>query len=89
MMWTPYQINIVLHYHCSSAPWPLPNAPIFKNTMNDLVAIGILEVVNADLNQYQATDRGRALIDMWCATPLPKQKWFDPRFSPGTTQDRT
>ncbi len=79
-IWTPYQINIVLHYHCSPAPWPLPHAPIFKDTMDDLVSKGLLEVVNADLHQYEATDRGRALIEMWCATPIPRPVFVDPRF---------
>ena len=85
-MWTPYQINIVLHYHCCVGPWPLHTAPIFKDTMNGLVAMGLLEEVRADLFQYQATDRGRALIEMWCATPIPEQKWFDPRFTTNHTE---
>ena len=81
MSWTPYQINIMLHYHCCVGPWPLHSAPIFKDTMNDLVSNGLLDVVSADMHQYQATDRGRALIEMWCATPIPEMRFVDPRFA--------
>lgn len=82
-MWTPYQINIVLHYHCCVGPWPLHTAPIFKETMRDLVALGILELVSLDLIQYQTTDRGKALVEFWCATAMPELRYFDPRFANG------
>jgi hypothetical protein len=92
-MWTPYQINIVLHYHCRVGPFDGWRAPIFPETADALVANGLLEPVDdgikpRELFCFKTTPRGKALVDMWCATPIPEQMWFDPRFSPAETTEQ-
>lgn len=32
-----------------------------------------------DHRVYEATERGRAFVQMLCDTPLPQQRWVDPR----------
>jgi hypothetical protein len=36
--WTPYQIELMLHYHVSAAPFIRWNAPAFGETVGDLTA---------------------------------------------------
>lgn len=79
---TPYQINIMLHYHCCVGPWPLYNAPIFEETVNGLVDEGLLQHLHEPQPWcFKTTERGKALVQMWCETPLPEQMWLDPRFA--------
>lgn len=85
-MWTPYQIEIMLHYHCSVGAFVRWRAPIFDETLGDLVSMGLLAPYDdgirpSDPYCYTTTERGRALIEMWCATPIPEMKFVDPRFS--------
>lgn len=82
MNWTPYQINIIMHYHCRIGPWPQYSAPLFEPTVSDLVSMNLLgPIPQAEhIHAYETTERGKALVEMWCSTPLPEQKFFDPRF---------
>lgn len=78
-MWTPYQIEIVLHHYCSKAPFPRRDAPAYGSTVADLVHDGIL-IDSKDGTAIAATEMGNALVEMWCNTPLPVQRFIDPRF---------
>lgn len=81
MNWTPYQINIILHYHCGAGPWPQFNAPIFPETMSRLEELGLVQQIHGGAPAlYRTTDKGKALIAMWSATPLPEMRYVDPRF---------
>lgn len=77
--WTPYQIEIVLHHHCSHAPFPRRDAPIYNGTVSDLIQAGVL-IDNHDSSVVTTTELGKALVDMWCQQPLPVASYVDPRF---------
>lgn len=81
-MWTPYQIEIVLHHHCSLASFPRQNAPAYSGTVSDLIQAGVL-IDNHDSSAVTTTELGKALVDMWCAQPLPVMSFTDPRFTSG------
>jgi hypothetical protein len=74
--WTPYQIEIVLHHYYSSEPFPRCDAPLYPSTRDDLVSVGVLEWRHGI---PWVTEKGKALVAMWCATPLPQQCFVDPR----------
>ena len=76
-MWTPYKIEIILHYSCRYDPFPRSDAPIFAGTISDLILAGVL--VDGDDGRISATDLGKALVTMWCRTPLPVMSFIDPR----------
>jgi hypothetical protein len=75
---SPYEIEIILHHHCSGVPFPRANAPAYYPAIDRLISIGVLA---ADDKSITSTPLGAALVDMWCATPLPVQKFVDPRFA--------
>ncbi|NTE87254.1 hypothetical protein [Agrobacterium rubi] len=75
-MWTPYQIEIILHHHTSVGRFPRFDAPIYGETIN---ALHDLEVLCYENGVSRTTPRGKALVEMWTSTPLPKQAWIDPR----------
>ena len=85
-MWTPYEISVVIHHYGSMAPFPRPDAPIYWPTVDRLKRAGIL----ADGNDSPPviTELGKALVRMWCETPVPVVEYVDPRFAerrPGET----
>ncbi len=81
MSWTPYQIEIMLHYHCSAGPFARISAPAFHSTVDNLISLGLLKSDGQDVpNCFDTTARGKALMEMWCSTPLPEPRFVDPRF---------
>ncbi|RWG24585.1 hypothetical protein [Mesorhizobium sp.] len=71
----------MLHYYCSIAAFDRWDAPIFRETVEELVSLDLLEPVNSDPSRlFKTTERGKALISMWCDTPLPEKRYVDPRF---------
>lgn len=79
MMWTPYQIEIILHHACSSAPFTRHTAPLYAETIEHLRELGVID----GNGPWTVTSLGHALIEMWCNTPLPIQRFVDPRFEKG------
>jgi hypothetical protein len=80
MMWTIFEMEIILHHACSSAPFPRYTAPIYQETVERLRSLGIMD----DGGAKTVTDLGHALIDLWRNTPLPVQRFVDPRLEKGS-----
>lgn len=81
-MWTPYSISIVLHHHCSPAPFERQAAPAYWPEIKRLVDMGILQRDDVDA-PLRTTALGDALVRFWCETPLPVQTFVDPRAMAG------
>lgn len=75
-MWTPYQIEIILHHHTSTGRFPRSDAPIYSGEISHLCDLGVLFYEDGIA---RTTTMGKALVEMWTSTPLPKQAWIDPR----------
>lgn len=93
MMWTPFQIRIVLHHYSSTAACESSRAPIYAETVARLVDLGVLEwrpecakECAAHETPFCTTPMGRGLIEMWCQQPLPIVTYVDPRFAEGQTR---
>lgn len=89
-MWTPFQMRIVLHHYGSSAECPHSNAPIYPETIDRLKGLGVLEDRESGADgetPYQVTAKGMALVEMWCAQPLPVPRFVDPRFEEARHND--
>lgn len=79
MTWTPYEIEIVLHHRSSGAPFPRAEAPLYWPTVKKLMDFGILTRRDCQ-SALHSTPLGDALVALWCSTPLPVQRFVDPRF---------
>jgi hypothetical protein len=74
----PITIEIMIACHVSPNPanhiglerW---DAPAAVNALNYLIGADLVD------EQLSSTKRGRAWIEMLCGTPLPIEKWVDPR----------
>lgn len=80
-MWSPLEIRVVLFHYAVRDEFP-EESTAYKGAINRLINHDILTPVS-DPNsaaKYETTEKGRALVEMWCETPLPETKWFDPRF---------
>jgi hypothetical protein len=77
MIWSPYDISIILHHHTSHAPFPREASPAYQSTVNMLVSYGVL---HRDGERWTTTKLGQALVEMWCSQPIPVAKYVDPRF---------
>ncbi len=84
---SPLELGICLHYHSrvGDDPWIGSGSPIVDQTMAGLVSDGLLtKVLNGGLNglcHFQPTDKLHMFVAMLKATPLPQQRWVDPRTS--------
>lgn len=75
-MWTPFQINLILHFHTRYDEHPQASAPIYDETVARLVSVGVIHTHDGRLT---TTELGKALVKMWRKTPLPAHVWVDPR----------
>ena len=73
---TPFEIQMLIHYHCTDDPFPHLNSPAGKEAADKLVAAGIL---------YRSTENGALArvpqamdlyIQALCDIPLPKKVWL-------------
>lgn len=71
---TPYNLEVLIHFHCSNAPFPREDASIFAETIEHMVNIGLLEWSDA-IPGCKITDRGRAHVHFLCMMPLPIKGW--------------
>jgi hypothetical protein len=85
---SPLELGILLHYHSSPEDmwWCVEGtAPIRDQTMAGLVNQGLLERIlnggfgDPPLRHFRPTPKLHAFVNLLCKTPLPVQKWVDPR----------
>lgn len=77
MMWTPHDIKVMIHHYASTGPWPLGDTSAYRDSVRRLHECGLIDRGEAFSH---ATEKGKALIDMWCAQPVPVAEYVDPRF---------
>lgn len=84
---SPLKLSLCLHYHSSveDDPWVDSGAPIADSTMQELIQDGLLtdlldERCSTRPNQrFRPTPKLHAFVAMLEATPLPENRWLDPR----------
>lgn len=76
-IWSPYKIKLVLHAHAVRSQWAAKDAPIYRETIDELSRLGLLQELPD--GTLITTDKGDVLVSMWCSTPMPEQVWIDPR----------
>lgn len=79
---TPNDIEILIHCHVLREEHPRLHVPAVRESINRFLRNGIIveyEHCGMD-NIYTTTEKGRALVDMLCATPYPEVAYIDPRF---------
>ena len=74
-LWCCGEIEILIHHHVCCAPYE-PQSPFYKKTMDRFTELGLLAVENG---QWTSTPKGQAFISMLLRTPIPEQKFVDPR----------
>lgn len=74
---TPFMLEIFMHHSVSSAAFPRNNAPAYKDTLKDIIEIGLLEEI--EFGFIQSTKMGKAYLKMVLSTPLPSSGYYDPR----------
>ena len=77
-MWSPYQIDVILHHHVTSEPHPVNHTHLYDETVKSFIEMGLFE--RDEKGTLRTTPMAHALIDMWRETPLPVNRWIDPRF---------
>lgn len=87
---TPVQIDVLLYYHChfDHHPKVIERAESYVRALNGWKDQGVLKetstktggsISDARTQGYTTTEKGRALIEMLCATPMPVMVYADPR----------
>jgi hypothetical protein len=75
---TPFEINLLLHFHCCAGPWPRKDAPIYRPTVDKMFSDGLIEQSSLPDTDYQTTARGKAMVAHLCMVDLPVIKWVQP-----------
>lgn len=81
---TPNEIEMLIHFHTSSAPHPRRNAPAVKSSTAWMLQSDLIREAPVDdgvdaFMHYVTTAKGAAMIQILCDTPLPECRFVDPR----------
>jgi hypothetical protein len=77
--WSPFDIRLMLHFYASPTErFEQAHAPIYAERVQSLVDAGLIET-DRGAATHIATEKGRALVNMWCETPVPEIRYVDPR----------
>ncbi len=76
---TPYELEILLHYHACHSSFPRSDALIFQQTVGDLVRSGLMNSLNPTWDRFELTEMGHFyVVEGLCKVPLPVAKWEIP-----------
>lgn len=75
---TPYEINLLLHFHCCVGPWPRKDAPLYRPTVDRMFSDGLIQQTPHLESDYETTERGKAMVKHLCAVQLPVCQWVQP-----------
>lgn len=79
-MHTPFELEVLIHFATSHAPFPR-ECPILEETCNNFINAGILSVDfnirTADKSIWSITEKGRAWLTAMLNVPYPTQIWID------------
>jgi len=78
MMWTFYDLEIFIHHACSPTPFDRDDAPAYMPALSRLMKYDLLAADEQGI--LRSTPRGDAWAAMLKSTPLPVQRFIDPRF---------
>lgn len=73
MLGSPVYIRGLLDVHT------LPEAQVPGSLLADLQEAGLIQKDIVNTSGWTTTLRGATLIKMLCHTPLPEERWIDPR----------
>lgn len=75
-LWTPVQIEVLIHYYVFAEPHPRFNTPSVLKSIDMWVQEGCLtECSRDDTSTFKTTSKGAAMVARWCKTELPTQRW--------------
>lgn len=75
---TPYEMDILLYYHCRVDDHPdiERQPPVYTPTMQSLVADGLITLAGVEGRFYEMTPRGHAYCESLKRVPLPRPAWI-------------
>ena len=74
----PSDIEVMLYFYYSPERHPRAQALAVQHAIFKFVRDGLLVSSGQKDGRFSATDRGRAWVEMICATPYPEQVWRNP-----------
>lgn len=75
---TTNDIEVLLHYYVSDEPHPKKDTELVKNSLKYFYYEGcIVNSVFGKEGSLVTTEKGKALVKILCATPMPVQVWVD------------
>lgn len=75
-IYSPFNIEILLHYHVSPEPHPRIELESVRHFTDELVKLGVI-VHKQSPNSYITTDLGRSWVEALCNVELPRQAYVD------------
>lgn len=72
---TPFEIDLLLHFHVTVADYPNRNCGIYDSTVSIFLLNGLIE--KQDNGYFTTTSRGNAHVQQLCSLPWPISQWVD------------
>ena len=76
-IYSPNNINVLLHYHCSCEPHPRLEASAVSEALQEFLRIGALVKDDSTGSGYRTTPMGQAWVQALCNVAPPQQAFVD------------
>lgn len=77
---SPSDIEVMIHYHCSSVKHPRHDAPAVRKARERFLEHGLIEPAPQFWEDcFVTTEKGKRFMKMLCNTPFPEERYLDPR----------
>jgi len=76
MTFTPFQLEIIIHHHWSTADFPRSAAPKYEEEVGTLCGLDLLTPAKSGCG-YTTTRRGKAFMESLYNTQIPKRAYID------------
>lgn len=77
-IFSPSNIELLLHCHCCPTPHPRIDAPAIRETIAEFIGLDILvRDRNCDGEVYKTTAKGAAWVEALCNVEIPRTAYVD------------
>lgn len=76
VIFSPNNIDVLLHFHVSDEPHPRREAPAVQDAIAWFLDIGVI-AHGEHPYCYRTTDLGKAWVESLCNVPIPRRAFID------------
>lgn len=76
-IYSPNNIEVLLHYHTNPTPHPRIHAPAVLEATDLFIKHGVIRLEDGMTGEYRTTPKGKAWVAALCNVEVPREAYID------------